>query len=75
MVDVEAEDLAQDRRQLLSVALRVAAGAAVAQPEVEVAVRAEGELAAVVIGERLLAESTTTREDGSARSGSAAETR
>ena len=39
--------------ELLAVLLRIALGAAVAEAPVEVAVRPEGKLAAVVVGERL----------------------
>src|SRR5262249_44867107 len=41
VVDVDAEDLAEERRQLLAVALRVAARAAVAVGRVEEAILAE----------------------------------
>src|SRR5262249_6867202 len=52
----EARDLAEQALQRLPVLLRVAAAAAVAHPDVEVAVAAERELAAVVVRVRLLDE-------------------
>jgi hypothetical protein len=52
-VHVDAQDLAQVAAQVLAVALRVAARAAVPQRDVEAAVVAEGEPAAVVVGEGL----------------------
>src|SRR3990172_13442199 len=50
---VDAEDFAQKDAQVLAVALRVAAGAAITQAYIKKAVRAEEELAAIVVGERL----------------------
>ncbi len=50
MVDVDSEDLAEERRQLLAVALRVAAAAAVAEGDVEVTIRPEHDVAAIVVG-------------------------
>ena len=47
-VDVDAQDLAEENESLAW--LLVAAAAAVADGDVEVAIRAEGELAAIVIG-------------------------
>jgi hypothetical protein len=51
---VDAEDLAEQGVQRLPVAEGVAAAPAVAEGDVEPAVGAEGELAAVVVGERVL---------------------
>ena len=51
---VDAQDLAEQGRRVLPVAVGVAAAAAVAQADVEEAVGAEGELAAVVVGGRLV---------------------
>ena len=51
--DVQAEDGAEERCQVLAVAQGVAAAAAVAEGEVEHAVRPEGQLPAVVVGEGL----------------------
>ena len=48
-VDVEAQELAEPRPHVLRAALRVERAAAVAEAEVEQAVRAERELAAVVV--------------------------
>ena len=54
LVHVEAQELGQPAVQVLAVVVGVEGAAAVAQPEVQQPVRAEGELAAVVVGERLL---------------------
>ena len=51
--DVQLPDLRELRLERLAVVVRVAAGAAVAEPDVEQSVRAEGELAAVVVREGL----------------------
>jgi hypothetical protein len=53
-VDVDAQDLAEQGVERLPVLLRVAAAAAVARGDVEEAVRPERDLAAVVVGERLV---------------------
>src|SRR5690606_33165659 len=50
-VDVEAEDLAEQRVPTLGVARRIPGRPAVAETDVEVAVRSEGEAAAVVVAE------------------------
>ncbi len=52
-VHVDAQDVAQQRRAVLPVPLRVAAPAAVAHPHVQLAVRPERHQPAVVVGERL----------------------
>ena len=52
-VNVHTQDLAQPGLEILSVLLRVAAAAAVAQSDVQVAIRAKGDLPAVVVGKRL----------------------
>ena len=52
-VDVHTQDLAQPGLEILSVLLRVAAAAAVAQTNVQIGIRAKGELPAVVVGKRL----------------------
>ncbi len=49
LLQVEAQELAERRFQVLGAVLRVAAGAAVAGPRVEIAIRGESELAAVVV--------------------------
>ena len=54
-VHVDPQDLAEQRLQVLSVALRIALAAAVAQADVEEPVGPESELAAIVVVERLLA--------------------
>jgi hypothetical protein len=51
--DVDAKHLAEECREPLSVALRIAAGAAVAEPDVEHAVRTEDEPTAIVVRVRL----------------------
>ncbi len=51
---VDAQDLAQERVGVLAVAQGIAAAAAVAQTDVEIAVRAKGQLAAVVVLEGLV---------------------
>ncbi len=50
---VDAQDLSEQRERTLRLIARIATGAAVAHEDVQVAVRAEGDLAAVVIGEGL----------------------
>src|ERR1043165_1064508 len=50
-VDVDARELAEKLAEVLAVIVRIAAGAAVADADVEVAVGPELQLAAVVIGE------------------------
>ena len=50
---IDAQDLAQPRAQVLRVAVRVPLRAAVTESDVQVAIRAESEHAAIVIGERL----------------------
>src|SRR5262249_27931712 len=52
-VDVDPEQLAEQRVEVLRSVLRVSLGAAVAHADVESAVRAEGQLAAVVVRVRL----------------------
>src|SRR5262249_49756489 len=52
----DAKHLRQQRAQLLAVALRIALAPAVAEPDVQIAIRAEYQIAAVVVGERLLHE-------------------
>ncbi len=52
-VDVDAQDLAQGTGQVAARAQRIAAATAVAGGDVQVAVRAEGETAAVVIAEAI----------------------
>src|SRR5690606_1341564 len=51
--DVDPEHLAEQRAGPLRVAIRVAAGAAVTEADVEIAVRPEFEMTAVVVRERL----------------------
>ncbi len=53
-VSCESQDLAEQHAAVLTVLLRVALAAAVAQPDVEHAVRPEHHLTAVVVGERLV---------------------
>lgn len=53
-IDVYAQDLAQPGLEILSVLLRVPAAPAVAQRDVQVTVRTEGELPAVMVRERLI---------------------
>ena len=53
--DLDAQDLAQEGVQALAGVERVAAAPAVAQPHIEIAVGTEGDEAAVVVGERLVA--------------------
>src|SRR3990172_8457664 len=53
-IHVQAEDLAQQRLPILTVAVRIAAGSAIAKAKVEVAVRTEGQLSAVVVAVGLL---------------------
>ena len=53
---IDAQDLAERRREVLAVAVRVAGGAAVAEADVEHAVGPELEIAAVVVRVRLLHE-------------------
>ena len=53
VVDVDAQHLAEERLQVLAVVERVVGRAAVAERDVEVAVGAEAEGAAVVVPERL----------------------
>src|SRR5207248_8601954 len=53
-VHVDPQDLAEQRLQVLSVALRIALAAAVAQADVEKTVGPESELAAIVVVERLV---------------------
>lgn len=48
-IDVEAQDCPQQRRGVLTVLLGVAAAAAVAQPDVEIAVGSEEDLPTVVV--------------------------
>src|SRR3954447_16465247 len=52
-LDIDAEQLAEQCAAILAVALRVAGRAAVPHSDVQIAVRAEAHLPAVVIGERL----------------------
>ena len=52
-VDIDAEDLAEQHLPVLRPVAGVTRRAAVAEADVEVAIRAEGEHAAVVVGERL----------------------
>jgi hypothetical protein len=59
--DVQAQHLAEQRVGPLRVVERVVSRAAVAEADVEIAVGAEGEMAAVVIGERLLDVGTAVR--------------
>ncbi len=54
MIDVDAQDLAEERGSLLAVSLRIARGAAVAGPDPEHAVRTERDLTAVVVGVGLI---------------------
>src|ERR1019366_10415809 len=49
VIDVDAQNLAQKLRQILGVVARIARKASVARADVEVAVRAELQLAAVVV--------------------------
>ena len=76
VIDVDAQDLAEELIEVLGVVVRIAAGAAVAGADVEKAVRAELELAAVVVGERRDAGivSRIVPEAASARSGSDVDT-
>lgn len=53
-IDIDAQDLAEQYVDVLTVALRVAAAAAIAETDVEKAVFAECEAAAFVIGKRLI---------------------
>ena len=55
-VDVDAQHLAEQRVRVLRVVQRIAAAAAVAQADVEIAVGTKRQVAAVVIRERLLDE-------------------
>src|SRR5262249_15349233 len=55
-VDVDAQHLAQQSGSVLPVAVRVVPLAAVAEPNVELCVRTEGEVSAVVVRVRLLYE-------------------
>ena len=52
--DVQAQDRAEQRGRILAIPERIPAGAAVPEPEPQVAVRPEGELAAVVVREGLI---------------------
>ena len=52
-VDVDPQDGAEQRAEILGVAIRIVAGAAVAERDIEFAVGPEGEGAAVVVPERL----------------------
>ncbi len=54
LVHVDAQELAEPRREVLRPVLRVARAAAVSHPDVELAVRPELELAALVIRVRLV---------------------
>src|ERR1043166_1670822 len=54
MIDVNPQELPEHRLEILSVPMRVVRGAAVPQPDVEMAVRAELEHAAIVVFVRLL---------------------
>ena len=49
LVDVEAEHLAEERRVALAVPVRIAGGAAVTEADVQLAVRPEDDVAAVVV--------------------------
>ncbi len=53
-MDVNSQQRPQDRCQVLGIASRVPAGTAVADADVQVAVRAEGESATVVVGKGLV---------------------
>src|SRR5687768_1564167 len=52
--DLDAQHLPEQRRQALAVLLRVASAAAIAGAEIQIAIRTEGEVAAVVIVSRLV---------------------
>ena len=69
VADVQSENGAEQIRQVLAPALRIAARSAVAQTEVEVAVGAEEQLAAVMVVERLLRGEDELSESGSAQVG------
>ena len=73
MVDVDPQELAEERLEALGTVARVAGAAAVARPDVEVAVGAEGEHPAVVVRERLADPQEHRRRSVSARFGSVAE--
>ena len=66
-VDVDAQHLAEQLIRVLRVVLRIVAAAAVAHADVEIAVRAEREMAAVVIGERLRDEALAVDQPRSKR--------
>src|SRR5207244_10891018 len=53
-VHVDPQDLAEQRLEVLSVALRIALAAAIAQADVEKTVGPESELAAIVVVKRLV---------------------
>ena len=67
-VDVGGEELAEPRVEVLRVAVRVERAAAVAQAEIQPAVGAEGELAAVVVLLGLVDEQELAARAGSRRS-------
>ncbi len=52
-VDVQPENRSEQGRAILAVPLGVAAGTTISQPNVQVSIGAEGQHAAVVVGERL----------------------
>jgi hypothetical protein len=52
-VNIHTQDLAQPGLEILGVLLRVAAAAAITQPDVKVAIRTESKLSAVVVRKRL----------------------
>ena len=52
-IDIEAQDGAEERVSILTVALRIAAASSVANADVKHAVGAKGQIAAIVIAERL----------------------
>ena len=53
-IHIDAQDLAKQRRELLAVSLRIAAGSAIAETDVHVSVGPEREHAAVVVVKRLV---------------------
>ena len=70
-----AKDLAEEIAEILRVVIRIAGGAAVTDGDVEVAIGAKVDVAAVVVDERSSAIWKSTRMvSGSARSGLSAET-
>jgi hypothetical protein len=55
-IDIDAKDLSQQRAPILAVSLRISRASTVAQADVEIAVRPERELSAVVVGVGLVHE-------------------